>query len=265
MATFNIQVFGESKLGKPDVVQILVPIIRQFDIVAIQEVRTKSDEILPRFLAAINADGSRYSYIIGPRLGRTTSTEQYAFIFDTNRIEHDPSSVMTIQDPKDVLHREPFMARFRPRTAAPDRAFTFWLVNIHTDPDEVPQEVDALADVFQVIQQARPDEDDVIILGDLNANAAQLGRLGKVPGMQWVVNGVPTNTLQTKAYDNILFGASTREYTGRWGVMDMERIFGISRDQALRVSDHLPVWAEFNMWEAPQTGSFADRGLGALR
>ncbi len=132
----------------------------------------------------MNTDGSRYDYLIGPRIGRSVSTEQYAFVFDTNRIEHDPTSVGTIGDPSDLLHREPFAARFRPRTSMPDKAFSFWLINIHTDPDEIKTEVPALADVFQVMQTARPDEDDVILLGDLNADSSQMGRLGQVLGIE---------------------------------------------------------------------------------
>ena len=72
IASYNIQVFGASKLEKSWVVDILAQIVRHFDIVAIQEVRSKDDQILPDFVAAINADGSRYDFVIGPRLGRTS-------------------------------------------------------------------------------------------------------------------------------------------------------------------------------------------------
>ena len=99
--------------------------------------------------------------------------------------------------------------------------------------------------------QARADEDDVILLGDLNASEKQLGKLGKIRGMRWTVTGVTTNTRKNKAYDNILFhGQATQEYTGRWGVYDLERNLGLNRDQALQVSDHLPIWADFRVWEA---------------
>ena len=189
VASFNIQVFGESKLAKPDAMAVIVEVIRKFDVIAIQEVRAKADDILPRLIAMLNADGSRYDFIIGPRLGRSVSKEQYAFVYDANRIELDSASVGTIGDPGDLLHRAPFIARFRPRTSDPDRAFTFWLVDTHTDPDDVPEEVDALAQVFQVMQSARPDEDDVILLGDLNASEKQLGDIKKIPGIQWVVGG----------------------------------------------------------------------------
>ncbi|WP_218933491.1 endonuclease/exonuclease/phosphatase family protein [Rubripirellula lacrimiformis] len=258
IATFNIQVFGESKMSKPDVVEILASVIRQFDVVAIQEIRAQSDEILPRFMQSVNADGSRYAFLIGERIGRTVSTEQYAFIYDTNRIEHDPYAVGTMSDANDLLHREPFVARFRSRTQSPADAFTFWMVNIHTDPDEASEEVAALADVFQVMQRARGDEDDVILLGDLNASDTQLGPLGQVPGINWVVRDTMTNTRQTKCYDNILFDRQlTSEYTGRWGVMNIEQAFGISREQALKVSDHLPVWAEFSIWETQRPETIA--------
>lgn len=251
IASFNIQVFGESKMAKPEVVAILADVVRQFDIVAIQEVRAKSDDILPRFMAAVNADGSRYEFIIGPRIGRTVSTEQYAFIYDTTRVEYNPQQVGTLSDPQDRLHREPYVARFRARTQYPENAFTFWLVNIHTDPDEVAEEVDALADVFRLMQTASPDEDDVILLGDLNANESQMGRLAQIPGIGWVVSGAMTNTRQNKAYDNIVFQRqATSEYAGRWGVFDLQRAYGLTTEQALSVSDHYPVWSEFQIWEA---------------
>jgi deoxyribonuclease-1-like protein len=260
VASFNIQVLGQSKISKPGMTEKLAYILRQFDLVAIQEIRAKKDNILPELISAINANGSRYSFIIGPRLGRTVSTEQYAFIFNTDTVEHDPSSVGTMTDPSDLMHREPFVARFRARTQSPDHAFTFWMVNIHTDPDEVPQEIAALADVFQIMQRARKDEDDVILLGDLNASETQLGKLGQIPGIHWAVSGVMTNTRQTKQYDNIiLHGQATREYTGRWGVFDLEGNLRISRDDALKISDHLPVWAEFQVWEATPQPNVANR------
>ena len=57
VASFNIQVFGESKMAKQQVVEVLARVVRKFDIVAIQEVRSKSDEVIPSFVRAVNADG----------------------------------------------------------------------------------------------------------------------------------------------------------------------------------------------------------------
>ena len=250
ICSFNIQVFGESKLAKPEVVDVLTRVVRFFDIVAIQEVRAKSDSVVPTFVQAVNADGSRYHWVIGPRLGRSASKEQYTFVYDTNRIEIDPSSLGTAPNPGDRMHRPPMFARFRTRTSPPEAAFTFWMVDIHTDPDEVPQEVDALADVFVAMQRARPDEDDVILLGDLNAAPNQFGRITQIPNIGWAVSGTTTNTRRNKTYDNIIFSrTATAEYLGRWGVLDLQSTFGLTLDQALLVSDHNPVWAAFHPWE----------------
>jgi deoxyribonuclease-1-like protein len=250
ICSFNIQVFGESKLAKPEVVEVLARVVRMFDIVAVQEVRAKSDSVVPTFVQAVNANGSRYHWVIGPRLGRTVSKEQYTFIYDTARVEVDPSSLGTAPNPGDKLHRPPMFARFRTRATPPEAAFTFWMVDIHTDPDEVPQEVDALADVFVAMQKARPDEDDVILLGDLNAAPNQFGRIAQIPNIGWAVSGTTTNTRRSKTYDNIIFSrAATAEYLGRWGVLDLQSTFGLSLDDALKVSDHNPVWAAFYPWE----------------
>lgn len=256
IASFNIQVFGESKIAKPQVVDVLVRVVRSFDIVAIQEVRAKSDSVIPQFVAAINADGSRYQFVIGPRLGRTSSKEQYTFIYDSNRIEIDPSSVGTSPNPGDRLHRPPLHARFRVRTNPPASGFSFWLVDTHTDPDEVALEVNALAEVFQEMKALRPDEDDVILLGDLNAGPPQFGKIKQIPGIGWAVSGVTTNTRRSKTYDNLIFDrAATSEYTGRWGVLDLQDAFRLPLDKALEVSDHNPVWAAFRPWETQRMGA----------
>jgi deoxyribonuclease-1-like protein len=264
VASFNIQVFGESKMAKRNVVEVLARVVRTFDIVAIQEVRAKSDAIVPEFVRAVNADGSRYHYVIGPRQGRTVSKEQYAFVYDTDRIEVDPSSVGIVPDPGGRLHRPPMHARFRTRVIPAEMAFTFWLVDIHTDPDEVPQELDALADVFRAMQAARPDEDDVIVLGDLNAGPPQFGAFQRIPGIGWAVTGVTTNTRRSKTYDNLVFARpATSEYLGVWGVMDLQSTFGLPLEQALEVSDHNPVWGAFYPCEARPAGGAAHPGMAA--
>lgn len=254
IASFNIQVFGTSKIQKPAVMDVLTKTVRKFDLVAIQEVRSTDDSILPTFIQMINAAGGHYDFVIGPRLGRTSSKEQYVYVFDTTRIEIDSSSVYTVPDPEDRLHREPLVARFRVRGNDPQRAFTFRLVNIHTDPDETKTELDALANVFTSVQQREPFEDDVILLGDLNVDENHLGKLGQIPGINFAIAGVPTNTRRNKTYDNIIFQRSaTTEYTGRSGVFNLMSEFNLSESQALEVSDHMPIWAEFSVYESGAT------------
>ncbi len=258
IAAFNIQVFGRSKIDKPIVVDILARIVRNFDVVAIQEIRAKDQDILPLFVEAINAGGRQYDYVIGPRLGRSSSKEQYAFVFDRASIEVDRPQLYTVDDPDDLLHREPLVGWFRVRGPPADKGFTFSLVNIHTDPDEVATEINVLDDVMRVVRDDGRNEDDVILLGDLNADDRHFDELGRAPNIAWAISGVPTNTRGTKQYDNLVFFANaTREFTGRTGVFDFMREYNLTIDEALEVSDHLPVWAEFSIYEGGEIGRVA--------
>src|SRR5688572_1435433 len=149
IATFNIRVFGEAKLNDPEAMQTIVAILKNFDLVAIQEVRAVSQDVIPQLVELLNADGRfRYDYALGPRLGRSNSKEQYAFLFDMATIEIDRYKLYTVDDPDDLLHREPLVGWFRARGPAPEQAFTFSLATVHTDPDEVDRELDVLDDVF---------------------------------------------------------------------------------------------------------------------
>lgn len=260
IASFNIQVFGTTKLGKPEVVSHLARIVRGFDIVAIQEIRSRDQDVLPRFVEEVNAAGREYDYVIGPRLGRTSSKEQYAFVFDRASVEVDRTQLYTVEDPEDVLHREPLVGWFRVRGPPIDQAFTFTLVNIHTDPDEVQSELSALDDVYRLVRDDGRNEDDVILIGDFNADDTELGELAQIPGIGWVISGLPTNTRGTNQLDNIVFHeAATDEYVGRGGTFDFMREFNLTTDEALEVSDHLPVWAEFSIYEGGTLGRVATR------
>jgi endonuclease/exonuclease/phosphatase family metal-dependent hydrolase len=262
IASFNIQTFGEAKAEKPYLMATLAAIIHNFHLVAIQEIRSQDDYFVDNFLRGyVNQNGRVYDRIVGPRLGRSSSKEQYAFLYDTAAIEVNRYSIYTVNDPDDLLHREPLVAMFRVRGPPPEQAFTFVLVNIHVDPDETDTELDALAQVYQVVRRVSGGEDDIILAGDLNVDDQQLGQLGQLDGVRPLVRGVFTNTRQTALYDNfVIHRPSTAEFTGRWGVFNFQQLLRLTPDQALQVSDHLPIWAEFNAYESATPGRVADRG-----
>ncbi|MCA9122307.1 MAG: endonuclease/exonuclease/phosphatase family protein [Planctomycetales bacterium] len=260
IATFNIQVFGQSKLSKPKVMAILARLVREFDVIAVQEIRSQDQDVMPRFIEIINAAGRSYDFVIGPRIGDTSSKEQYAYIFDRQTIEVDRTFLYTVNDPDNLLHREPLVGWFRARGPSVDEAFTFTLVNVHTDPDIVATEMSVMDDVYRVVRDDGRDEDDVIILGDFNADSEHLGELGQISGITWAISGLPTNVRRTEQYDNIIFHRdATKEFVGRSGVVDFMRDYNLSTEEALEVSDHLPVWAEFSIYEGGTPGYVASR------
>jgi len=259
IASFNIQAFGEKKIGNRTTAERIATIIRLFDVVGIQEVRAIDQTIIPQLLRYINANGAQYDYILGPRLGRSSSKEQYCYIYDTARVVSSPQASYTVDDSADFLHREPLVARFVTRVPPGYRPFTFSLMNIHTDPDEVKQELPVMHTVLRGVREyewATAGEDDVLLLGDLNAEPSKFGQLAQVPGIYWIIQNQPTNTRKTKIYDNILFDRGlTNEFTGRAGVLDMAEMFGISMEEAITISDHMPIWGEFSIVEQPTAGN----------
>jgi deoxyribonuclease-1-like protein len=259
IATFNIQIFGDKKASKPYVMATLANIIQNFQVVAIQEIRTQNDYFIDEFLRTyVNQNGRRYDKVVGPRLGRTNSKEQYAFIYDTAAIEVNPRCVFTVNDPDDLLQREPFVAMFRVRGPPAQQAFTFVLIDMHTEPDDTKSELNTLGQVYQAVRRSCGGEDDIILLGDLNVDDQHLGDLGRIDGVVPIVRHTYTNTRQNAQYDNIIIHApSTTEFTGRWGVFNFEQLYHLTRDQALQVSDHFPVWAEFSAYESTTPGRVA--------
>lgn len=263
IATFNIQIFGEKKSSNAAVMQQLAAVFMQFDLVAVQEIRGDPQVPINRLLAEISRQGGRYRAIHGPPLGRTSQTECYGFVWDQDRIDFIPHSDYVVDDPSDLMHREPMVASFQTRVAPVDSRlpFRFTLINVHTDPDMVrgnsqDNELNVLDDVFQSVRNyeyATTGEDDFILLGDLNVDVKRLGELGEIPGIVSLAGDAMTNTRRTKTYDHILIDAQvTTEYLHRAGVFDLESFFGIDQAAALLISDHLPVWAEFSVYEAPR-------------
>jgi deoxyribonuclease-1-like protein len=271
IASFNIKVFGDKKASNPEVMWTLAAIIQNFSVVAIQEIRTQDDYFIDKFLRTyVNQNGRAYDKVVGPRLGRSVSTEQYAFIYDTAQIQVNHTNIYTVNDPEDMLHREPLVSMFRTRGPPPEQAFTFVLVNIHTDPEETDSELDALEKVYQAVRRASGGEDDIILLGDLNVDDQHLGRLGQLDGVRPLIRGVYTNTLQNALYDNIvLHQPSTAEFTGRAGIYNYMPLYQLpplqAQEKALQVSDHIPVWAEFSIYEATSPGRVAGRPDAVIR
>ena len=47
---------------------------------------------------------------------------------------------------------------------------------------------------------------------------------------------------------------ATVEFTGSAGVLDLMERFDLTKEQALAISDHFPIWAEFSIHEGGQPG-----------
>jgi deoxyribonuclease-1-like protein len=255
IAAFNIQVFGRTKRQKDDVMAILTQIVREFDVVLIQEIRDSSKQTAPYFLQRINElDGPTYSYIRSERLGRTASKEAYAYFYNTETVEFLPGSDYVYNDVNDVFEREPYIASFRSDN------FDFTLVGVHVRPDDAYYEINNLTAVISCIQEVGSTEGDIIVMGDLNADGDYFDEENtscpfRAPEFHWLItNDLDTMVKTDYTYDRIVVLNATLnlEY-----MPDSASVFYFDQAYALsnatfvsEISDHYPVFAEYatNLW-----------------
>jgi deoxyribonuclease-1-like protein len=249
IAAFNIQIFGQAKRSKADVMEVLTRVSREFDVVLVQEIRDISGETAPAYLAAINGlEGPPYAYVESPRLGRTSSKESYAYYWNTASVDYVEGSAHVYDDVGDVYEREPFIASFRAS------GFDFTLIGVHTKPEEARWEIGNLTIVAQGVLDADSGEKDIIVLGDLNADGDYFDEDGpsplKLEPYIWITgNTLDTMTKTDWTYDRmVITGATIHEYVeGSCTAFYFDSEYGLSGDIVADVSDHYPLYAVFRV------------------
>ncbi|XP_070537126.1 deoxyribonuclease-1-like [Ptychodera flava] len=248
IAAWNVQVLGVTKMGKPDVVDVIVDTCMLYDIIAIQEIRDASLSTPGNLLNAINAKaGGAFRMEVSERLGRSSSKEQYAVYY-----RHSKFSVIdrfTYADSNDFLERPNFNVRFSsPSTNLKDFVFSV----THVKPSDAVAEIDHFVEVNSAIE-SRWGVSDILIGGDYNAgcNYVRSGDWGRIryrtdSKYQWLIPDSADTTVTTTncPYDRLtIAGAKFKaEYKSNSAkVFNYDSYFGLSNQLALDVSDHYPV------------------------
>lgn len=249
IAGFNIQIFGQSKREKEQVMNVLANTVREFDVVLVQEIRDSSETTAPIFLELINSmEGPDYAFIRSERLGRTTSKEVYAYFYNTETVEYLDDSAFVFDDVDDVFEREPYVASFIAG------GFDFTLIGIHTKPDDAYHEIGNLTIVFDYVESLGG-EQDLIVLGDFNADGSYFDEDSTDNPLKdseyiWVVgNDWDTMTKTDWTYDRMVMTDYTygSEYvTDSVEVFYFDTIYGLNQTLTESVSDHYPIYAEFS-------------------
>jgi endonuclease/exonuclease/phosphatase family metal-dependent hydrolase len=244
--SFNIQIFGDSKMKKTEVVQVLVDVISHADVAAIQEVRAITDEPVKAFMTKLDP---KYGYVLGPREGRTSSKEQYWVIYDTSKLEVKDSA--TFDDRDDRFQRSPMAVYFQTRDK-----LDFILINNHIQPSDAAEEIGVLTEVIAYFQD-KWNEKDVMVVGDFNADGSYYNEkdlINVFPESDYLI--ILTNEYDTTVagaedsttYDRFIITNTAREdYTGNFGVVYFDKLYDFAAlgIEPKRVSDHFPIWAEF--------------------
>lgn len=246
IASFNIQIFGQSKIKNQEIMKTISRIVKEYDLIAIQEVRSKKQDIIPALLSYVNDADTNYDYIISKRLGTTNIKEQYAFVYNTKTVSFIPNSSYTVRDSQDLFEREPFVASFRSGN------FDFIIINNHIDPGLAKKELKQLSVVINDIYDSSS-EKDVIVLGDMNADGSYFNekRIAKTFPLwiQLIGNDEDTTVaVSDNTYDRMMTRdtTATAEYAGTSGVFRWDNEYGVTDKKFIKkVSDHYPIYAVF--------------------
>ncbi|WP_281181266.1 exonuclease/endonuclease/phosphatase family protein [Oligoflexus tunisiensis] len=239
MASFNIQIFGQSKMKKAAAVSTLIRILDRYDLVFIMEIRDSEDTAIYDLLQRLNEQSSKhYQIIVSERLGRTVSKEQYAYLYNPDRVMPDQAYVY--HDSRDLFEREPYVARFRFGNDS------FTMIGVHTSPSDVDAELNALPPVYDDAKQKLGSR-NIFIVGDLNADCSYYNfRQGFDFFRDAVTPLVPEDADTTVAnttctYDRVLAFGQLPRASSVAKPFNFQTAYGMTQAEAQQVSDHYPV------------------------
>ncbi|XP_071826100.1 deoxyribonuclease-1-like [Apostichopus japonicus] len=250
IAAFNIQIFGQSKSGKPDVMSDLVQILKRYDITLIQEIRDSAQTAIDVLLDQLNAEtGNAYSKVISGRLGRTSSKEQYCFFY-----KHSLFSVIkddTFTDTSDIFEREPYSVEFRHTSSGRE----FVLSGLHAKPDDAVAEIDAMVEVYDDIKSTFSNS-DVIMMGDFNADCSYVSSsdwanidLRHDSRFYWPLGDSVDTTVKSThcAYDRFVTAGSMTSLSSSPSVYKFDTAMNLVTNDPADVSDHYPIEITVNL------------------
>uniref|UniRef100_A0A667XJI7 Deoxyribonuclease n=1 Tax=Myripristis murdjan TaxID=586833 RepID=A0A667XJI7_9TELE len=211
VASFNIQKFGKNKVSDPDTLNILVKIIRRYDIIVILEVVDVSGESVKTLLDALNTQ-HHYTLKISSRLGRTRYKEQFMFLYRDDLVDLVGSYQFDDQatEKEDIFARDPYILRF---TCLNTVLKDLVMIPVHTKPEDSEKELDELYDVFQHVKR-KWKTDNMMILGDFNADGSYVSqrdmkdiRIRSDKNFHWLIGDDVDTTASTgnnHSYDRIV-------------------------------------------------------------
>ena len=278
IGAFNVQVFGDSKARKSSVMAHLVKILRRYDLVLVQEVRDVDGSAIAQLLEEVNAAGASggdddFKLLLGERLGRTNSKEQYAWFYRDSRVRPSETSTTPVPDPSDTWEREPMLVFWDTRSNTDDpsssssAAHILATLGIHVDPDDAVVEIDALAAPVEKALSGGRAGLGVLVMGDLNADCSYVTktewrcirentcdktrmRLWDPDKFVWLLNDTVDTTTSNSdcAYDRFVYAppapcddAMCSKRISGVGVYDFQTAFALSQEDAKAVSDHFPI------------------------
>lgn len=224
LANWNLQVFGDSKASKPELMDFYVNTLTNYDIAFVQEIRDADGSSFMDLCSRL----TNYNCQVSSRAGRSTSKEQYGIIYKKGiKVEMKDYN----PDLQDRWERPPVAVTFDVN------GYNFTAYNIHTKPEDVPSELDNLESIVE-------DSGNKVVLGDLNADCNYYNNKGQDFGSwNWLIKDNQDTTVSRTdcAYDRIIVNSNMNNEVITSGIYTN----GINST----ISDHYLVWVEINAKE----------------
>ena len=240
LATWNLLNFGKSKSDEE--IAFIADLLRDFDVVALQEINTGPDgaQAIARLDAELDRRGSQWDYVVSdPTTGQ--GSERYAYLWKPSRVRLAGQAWLEASL-DDVIDREPFMARFQNKQGS----VQMLVASLHAVP-RAKRPADEIVHLDEL--HRRYGSDHLLILGDFNlAESHYAFDELKQAGFQPVITDQKTSIRMRRKdgehlaneYDNIFYESASLHTTSS-GVVDFTSAFRTLR-QAREISDHLPVF-----------------------
>ncbi len=248
LVSWNIQDLGRSKSSES--IYEIANILRDFDIVAIQEVVAKDPagaQAIAKIADELNRMGARWDYQISnpTKSPSVYMSERYAFLWKTSKVTIVHKAYLD-DDLKDLCYREPYIGAFRVK----GKNEQFYVVNYHSRKyDDKPEE----EIVHFINYPERFLSDKILIAGDFNLNERhKVWKPFYNIGFKSALNNEATTLKRTclngsyrnHDIDNIYFAAGIELITS--GIVDFVKTC-VALKGARKISDHLPVYLEFKV------------------
>lgn len=219
----------------------LAGICEHFDLTALQMPCTQR-RLLQQVEARLNAEQPVFRVVNDRR------DFGYVFVYDIRTIELVDEHTYTVNDPEQLFQRPPFVGWFRAQGVPWEEAFTFTVVNYQAA--EFPgEELRRLGDLFRAVRDDGRGEDDILLVGDFQADVRRLQDLQSDTGLIQLIRYSAGSSWTQRPYDNLLFHAPSTVEGGAHGVIDPIAQFNWRVADAERLSDRYPIWAEYSRRE----------------
>eukprot|EP00818_Percolomonas_sp_WS_P001465 CAMPEP_0117441856 /NCGR_PEP_ID=MMETSP0759-20121206/3849_1 /TAXON_ID=63605 /ORGANISM="Percolomonas cosmopolitus, Strain WS" /LENGTH=313 /DNA_ID=CAMNT_0005233721 /DNA_START=589 /DNA_END=1530 /DNA_ORIENTATION=- len=250
IASFNIQVFGPTKMSHPKVKDILVQTLKRFSVIFVQEIRDASQTAIFELVDALNANitTTKFKMVLSSREGRSVSKEQYAYIFRPDHVTL--LDVVEYDDKSDWYERPPYGMKLQTRFGQ-----TLMLLGAHISPSSAVSEIDHMVDVYHELHEPWiGPKDQVIFLGDFNAGCRYLSRSkwasirlrNQTDRFSWLIKDDQITTTVGGgdcAYDRFVIGNGVQQMTDPVAsVFNYTAEYNLDAQLSREVSDHYPIF-----------------------